>query len=216
MLPTFGEDPGSIKSYNMIKILCFGRSCKAYLRSYKENSPDVKLCCDKCNHQLHKHGRYYRWVASKRELLHIPIYRWLCPVCGTTVSLLPDFLIPWARFTTWVRESATSRKRQGQPLRQIANEVTSSHIGLSTSTVKRWWKLALKKTASASLWVAEQLVAAGCEEDLLRLLPQPVRATPIATLYWLDLLMQRFAPGRSTLRGYWSFLNKRLRSSPLL
>jgi len=192
----------------MIKILCFGRSCKAYLRSYKENSPDVKLCCEKCTHRLHKHGRYYRWVASKQELFHIPIYRWLCPVCGTTVSLLPDFLIPWARFSTWVREAAMIRKRQGQSWRRIADGVTSAHIGLSPSTIKRWWNRALIKTASVSLWVAEQLVAAGCEEDLLRLLPKPVAATSVDTLRWLDQLMQRFAPGRSTLRGYWSFLNR--------
>lgn len=82
------------------------RFCKAYLRLYKDQGPDVKLCCKDCNRKLHKHGRYFRWVASKCEHILIPIYRWLCPNCGTTVSLFPDFLIPWARFTKWVRESA--------------------------------------------------------------------------------------------------------------
>ncbi|SHE10497.1 Uncharacterised protein [Chlamydia abortus] len=70
----------------MYKILSFGRSCKAYLRNYKDSGPNVTLCCENCGHRLHKHGRYYRYVAGKTEYLRIPIYRWLCPKCDTSVN----------------------------------------------------------------------------------------------------------------------------------
>lgn len=194
----------------MNKILSFGRSCKAYLRLYKDQGPDVKLCCKDCNRKLHKHGRYFRWVASKSEHILIPIYRWLCPNCGTTVSLLPDFLIPWARFTTWVRESAIVRKRQGKSLRWIAETITYPRIGLSSSTVKRWWKQSLARVAATALWMSSQLVTAGCEEDLLRMYPKPIAAKTADTWDWFEQLVQRYAPRLSRLRGYWTFLNARI------
>lgn len=150
----FGKDSGSIQPQIifMYKILSFGRSCKAYLRIYKDSGPDITLCCESCGHRLHKHGRYYRYVAGKTEYLRIPIYRWLCPKCGTTVSLLPDFLAPWARCATWIREGAIKRKQRGHSFRRIAETVISPRIGLSPRTIKRWWRQQLARAADASLW----------------------------------------------------------------
>lgn len=87
MLPTFCR--GTREHPYMIKILSFGRSCKAYFRLYRSDGSHMKLCCDHCSHSLHKHGRYYRWVTTKRETFQIPIYRWLCPHCRTTVHYCP-------------------------------------------------------------------------------------------------------------------------------
>src|SRR5690606_26418243 len=169
---------------HMNKILSFGRSCKSYFRLYKDRGPQLILCCDHCGRKLHKHGRYFRWVASKSELIQIPIYRWLCPDCGTTVSMLPDFLIPWARFTTFVRESAIVRKLQGKSLKWVASSVTSTSIGVSRSTVKRWWKRKRSQLPSLALWLAAQLVTNGCEEDVLRTYPNPVAAKPEDSWIW--------------------------------
>lgn len=209
-------DPESIHSTYMNKILSFGRSCKAYFRLYKHNSPDVHLCCSDCGRTLHKHGRYFRLVTTKREMIRIPIYRWLCPDCGKTVSLLPDFLVPWARFTTWVREAAMARKRQGRSFRSIAETVTLPIIGVSPTTVKRWWKHHTVNTASAALWITGQLIASGLEQDLLRMYPSPVSATPINTDVWFQQLLCLYAPEHSRIRGYWSFLNARLPQALLL
>lgn len=162
----------------MYKILSFGRSCKAYLQIFKDTGPDVTLYCESCGHRLHKHGRYYRYVAGKTEYLCIPIYRWLCPKCGTTVSLLPDFLVPWARCATWIREGAIRRKHLGQSFRRIAETVISPRIGLSPRTIKRWWRQQLARAADASLWLAGELVRLRCEADLLRMFPNPVSPDP--------------------------------------
>lgn len=196
----------------MYKILTFGRSCKAYLRIYKDSGPDVTLHCENCgHHRLHKHGRYYRYVAGKTEYLRIPIYRWLCPKCGTTVSLLPDFLVPWARCATWIREGAIRRKHRGQSFRRIAETVISPRIGgLSPRTIKRWWHGQLARAANASLWLAGELVRSGYEADLLRMFSNPVSANPANVWEWLDKLLQHYTPRPSRLRGYWSFLNRRL------
>ncbi|WP_372775682.1 DUF6431 domain-containing protein [Paenibacillus sp. 79R4] len=64
---------------------------------------------------MHKHCRYWREVATKKEVARIPVYRWYCPDCKITFSLLPDFLVPWARHTTWVRESAITANTRGSP-----------------------------------------------------------------------------------------------------
>lgn len=176
----------------------------------------MKLCCEGCSRPLHKHGSYVRWVTSKCVRMQIPIYRWLCPNCRITYSLLPDFLVPWARFTTFVREAAIVRKRQGRSFRRIAESITSPALGLSRCTIKRWWKRHLKHIAATSLWMARQLVAAGCDADLLAKHPKQIEATPFETVHWLEQLQKLYAPDSLRLRGYWSFFNARLPRELLL
>lgn len=208
--PWRGPREHSVTIIFMYKILSFGRSCKAYLRIYKDSGPDITLCCENCGHRLHKHGRYYRYVAGKTEYLRIPIYRWLCPKCGTTVSLLPDFLVPWARCATWIREGAIKRKQLGHSFRRIAETVISPKIGLSSRTVKRWWRQQLARAADASLWLAGELVRLRCDTDLLRMFPNPVSANPANVWKWIEDLLRYYAPRPSRLRGYWAFLNTRM------
>lgn len=200
----------------MIKILSFGRSCKAYLRLYRIEGPSLKLCCDDCGRLLHKHGHYYRWVTTTDEMIHIPIYRWLCPDCRTTVSLLPDFLVPWARFTTWVREAAIVRKRQGRTFRQITQSITTPILGVSITTVKRWCKRHRIKAGATGLWICSQLVADGWEEDLIRMHPHPVNPLPTDTIIWFEQLQKYYTSKTSRLRGFWSLLNVRLPREYLL
>ena len=44
--------------------------------------------------KLQKHGYYSRFFISKSFLGRIYIRRYICPVCGKTVSMLPMFCIP--------------------------------------------------------------------------------------------------------------------------
>lgn len=214
MLPTFGEDPGSIQYHIMIKILFFGRSCKHYLRRFKDRGPEVTFSCDGCGRILHKHGRYFRYVACKTQVIQIPIYRWLCPNCRRTISLLPDFLVPWARYTTWIREAAIVRKRRGCSWRTIAENLIHPVISVSTTTVKRWWKKYVHKTQAAALWLARELILAGEDEDLLRKHASPVNASKHDTMDWFEQLQKRYTSEETRIRGYWSYLNARF-SDPI-
>lgn len=168
------------------------------------------MCCDLCGRTMHKHGRYFRWVVTKRQYIQIPIYRWFCPNCKITVSLLPDFLVPWARFTTWIREAVIVRKRKGFAWSHIMQSVTSLPMSVSISTVKRWWKRYLSIIQPLSLWLAQALVMAGCNEDLLRMYPRPVRSTQKDAVIWFEQLQTLYTSKDSHLRGYWSFLNTKL------
>lgn len=174
---------------------------------YEDRSPDIKLCCEDCGGHLHKHGRYMRSVATKHETVQIPIYRQYCPACGKTVSLLPDFLVPWARFVTWVREAAIARRQKGFSWRQTAESTTVSAVRYSRRTLKRWWKRHLLRAAPAALWVAGQLVSSGFEGDLLRIYPAKIAPLPADTLRWLEKLLSVYSPVGAWRRGYWAFLN---------
>jgi hypothetical protein len=200
----------------MTKVLNFGRSCKAYLRMYEDRSPDVKICCEDCGRHLHKHGRYNRSVTTKQEIIQIPIYRQYCPDCRKTISVLPDFLVPWARFATWVREAAMIRRRMGFTYRQTIESTTTVALRYSRRTLNRWWKGYILKAISVTQWVAGQLVASGFDDDLLRMYPAKITPTPVDTLCWLDKLLIIYSPVRSWRRGYWAFLNTQLPESARL
>jgi hypothetical protein len=51
--------------------------------------PDV---CERCQKdRFHRHGTYGRDVKKK----HVKVARFLCAVCGLTVSMLPMFVLPY-------------------------------------------------------------------------------------------------------------------------
>ncbi len=194
----------------MIKILFWGRSCKSYLNLYQDRFPRVVMICENCGCRMHKHGRYSRSVTTKRETIRIPIYRWLCPSCRTTTSLLPDFLIPWARFATYIREAAASRRLQGFSYGIIAQSITATMVRVSRCTVRRWWKRHLRLASDLSLWLAGQLLSSRHTEDLLQHYPSPVTANPVETAKWLHMLIPMFSRKPGSVRGYWSFLHSRI------
>jgi Domain of unknown function (DUF6431) len=177
---------------------------------FESKSPDVKICCEDCGRLLHKHGRYWRGFATKKEVTRIPVYRQYCPVCRITISILPDFLVPWARYTTWVRESAMTRKHKGFSWRQTAESTTTPPVRYSRRTLKRWWARHLQRVADAALWLAGQFVAEGVDDDLLRLYPTMINPTPLDTLDWMNKLLSRYLFAGAWRRGYWPLLNSRL------
>lgn len=195
---------------NMSKILHFGRSCKAYLRLHVDRPPDVHLNCEDCGCRLHKHGRYYRSVTTKREMLRIPIYRQYCPKCGTTVSLLPDFLVPWARCTTWVREAAMLRRQKGFTWRHVQTSTASPAVRCSRRTLKRWRKRYEHRASFAAMRLAGQLTRSGYDGDLLGMYPEKINPGPSDTLNWLHKLLSIYCPVKPWRRGYWTFLNSQL------
>ena len=74
---------------------------------YKQIVPEST--CPACQRAtvLHWHARYERWVAAMSQYLLIWVARFLCPLCGTTISYLPDFVptyraIQWERFQAFI------------------------------------------------------------------------------------------------------------------
>jgi len=80
--------------------------------------------CPICNDQVNliKNGFYHRNVIDKDNLVYcLAIRRFVCPHCGKTVSLLPDFLMPYfqssvLRITTLVSQFLTDKIESYIPL----------------------------------------------------------------------------------------------------
>ncbi len=81
-------------------------SISAYLgattEEYREKSHTMLLalglCCPHHADQLMVlHGNYKRKIKDIRE--EISIHRLICHKCGTTLTVLPDFLLPYKQFS---------------------------------------------------------------------------------------------------------------------
>lgn len=56
--------------------------------------------CAKCKtyHTFHRHGYYYRNVVDDDWEDRIPVLRFCCKVCNSTISILPDILLPYFQY----------------------------------------------------------------------------------------------------------------------
>jgi hypothetical protein len=200
----------------MSRILSLGKTCKSYLREYRDKRPNLSFHCQNrdCHHQeLYQHGRYFRLAVTKDQVFQIPIYRWCCPTCGKTLAVLPDFMVPYVHFVTTVREEAIHRKQQGMSNERIAEGVVVSSVHVSPCTIKRWWKRHLDRVDERAQWVAGQLIRAGVNEDLLHLHSKGVNPSLMDTVHWFQRLLEKYSQYcqfNPSPMGYFCFLNTRL------
>ncbi len=139
--------PNLAKTMTRIKYL--GRTIREYLRYYQDVPPPCDENCPDCNRKLYKHGRYYRMVITGKKARRIPIYRWYCPACGKTFSLLPDFLFRYQIHSGQLLQRAwLLRYVKGRSYSFIQTYFSQNVLGgVSYKTVKRWdrlWKGPLK------------------------------------------------------------------------
>jgi hypothetical protein len=202
----------------MNKIYTLGKCIFAYLKRYGNSRPPLTFTCEteSCNHRaMHKHGRYFRMAVTKHHHIKIPAYRWRCCICKTTLTVLPDFLVPGKHFVTFVREAGMKRKAQGEGFERVAKGVVSpSAGGISPRTIKRWWTDHLHQAGEVAHFIAGELIKSGVEEDLLSSHSHGVNPTPVDTVRWFARLIPRYIQvlglGLSFRMGSFGFLNTRL------
>lgn len=129
----------------MIRLKYLGKTVKGYLRLYQDVPPKDEENCPDCHRKLYNHGRYYRSVVTGKTLTRIPIYRRLCPECGKTFSLLPDFLFPYRIPSGRILQKAWFlRYVKGKSYNHIQNFLSNRMTGgISYKTIIRWdafWK----------------------------------------------------------------------------
>lgn len=197
-------------------------NCQQYLKRYRQKRPKLKLKCPNdccCGQTMHGHGRYFRMALFKHRYFRVPIYRWCCPNCGQTFSVLPDFLSTKGHFALPVREAALKRKASGESWQKIMDSIAEPG-GISRKTVKRWWMRHLHKAASAAQWLAAELIRSGVNEDLLRLHTGGINPTPLDTLHWFTTLARKYLSllglNPNPLRGFFGFLNTKLPDGKLV
>jgi len=98
------------------------------------------------------HGYYLRKPQDLQQVYHVWIKRWLCKVCGKTISILPDFLLSFRhyllRVIQWVLEA-----RFQQRLHWAELKVNCSEKGLPVlRTLQRWCK---SFGGEASRWLGD-------------------------------------------------------------
>jgi hypothetical protein len=79
----------------------FGISLAEYNRRSVENVFPVIERCPCCGYpgRLNRHGFYWRNAVFFLHQFRIPILRLKCSSCDKTVSILPDFLLPYFQYT---------------------------------------------------------------------------------------------------------------------
>jgi len=107
-----------------MQILHLTHSIKQYLKEILDPNryrPDV---CPQCQARcpLVAHGFYSRTLVDVRFDGTIRVRRYLCRLCRRTVSLLPDFALPYLRFgLSVIRLFLLARLLKGQSLRKAAD-----------------------------------------------------------------------------------------------
>lgn len=81
----------------------FGIDLIEYAARGKENDFPILDKCPNCKcieiGNIHRHGYYWRFGLTDEKTMKIPICRFKCLVCKKSISVLPDFLIPYFQHT---------------------------------------------------------------------------------------------------------------------
>ena len=82
----------------------FRGSIQEYLQELSDPNRYRPNHCPLCHglHPLRAHGSYCRTLVDVNYDGTIPVRRYLCLLCKRTVSLLPEFILPYLRFSTRV------------------------------------------------------------------------------------------------------------------
>lgn len=169
----------------MVIILPLGATVKQYLRWVNESSKSLVLSCPACpGKRLHRHDQYRRSAVTRSAVHRIAVRRWHCPQCGRTVSVLPDFLVPYGQFVNILRERAVRLVVRGRTLGKVALKISSPAVGVvSTRTIRRWVARAEKHAGALSGWLAALILRLVPQLDIFALTPR--RPGPRADLHFL-------------------------------
>ena len=126
----------------MIIIAYLGGSVKEYLERYQDLAAALRISCpNHPNQTMVKHARYTRGIKETGE--KISIQRLICRECNSTVSLLPDFLLPYKQYSANEIESVI-----------IDSETTGIYeidTPASVYTVRRWIK---EMSGQITAWIS--------------------------------------------------------------
>ena len=82
----------------------YGCDEQAYIDQAKHKQSACPLGCLLCggNSCLIGHGYYRRKAKGKQQAYFIWIKRWLCKICHRTLSMIPNFLLPYRHYLVQV------------------------------------------------------------------------------------------------------------------
>ncbi len=174
-----------------IIVVYLGSSIEEYRVTYPEALDRAlrTLVCPRCGAgTLRRHDSRLRgvWDGSD-DLPTIPVLRVRCPGCHTTHTVLPDFLTPYRRYPTPLREAVVSGAELAPPCDE--------------RTARRWVRVFHAVVVSVAILLTANLHAKHTDADSLTTCPHP---HGYAGLRWLRETYQQFghAPPASGLFGW--------------
>lgn len=133
--------------------------------SYRDNPGQVlqaERTCPRCKtRSLSRHGSYSRWVYFLRDRQQVPVFRLRCRPCRLTVTLLPEFLLPHARYALAIVEAAIDGHLGGTSCRDAAIVFSGVELpaGPSVTDALTWIKV-VPSYQRVHAWIAAAITAA--------------------------------------------------------
>jgi hypothetical protein len=104
------------------------------------------------------HGNYPRKAKDERQAYRVEIKRWLCKVCGRTMSVLPDFLLSFRHYVVRVVEGVLENRLE-RKLSWAEVKAKNSPADMPTLRTKQRWCKSYGGEASRWLGAVEEQLA---------------------------------------------------------
>jgi hypothetical protein len=157
--------------------------------------------CPQCGAKkpLTGHGFYSRTLVDCGFEGAIRVRRYLCRLCQRTVSLLPEFVLPWLRFSiTVISLFLVAHLLQSRTLAAAA--VAARQAAMPYQRGQFWIRRFRKQAAALGLALASRAAAAAAPDLVTRAL------TMLQSIGWITAHRFLFADLRAHLLGWPAFL----------
>lgn len=137
-----------------------------YLEHIKQQEIQAPAACSHCGAAgLWCHGHYER--KPDREPIGngsfnpIPIYRFYCPGCRRTCSVLPECICPYRWYLWAVQQAVLLKCLLGQSIYKIVGQVKPSR-----RTIKRWWQRLQERFTEHASCLRALMPSLGYSQDI--------------------------------------------------
>lgn len=132
-----------------IPIIC--PDINSYLECPENFLPKEVKCLRDSSHKPHKHTGWLRLVVLPDHVTQviIPMFRWYCPQCNESISIWPEFILPYQQEMTETHEQVVVEYLNGTSISDTAGD-----IGYEPRTVSRW----IKRILSQALVMAPKVI----------------------------------------------------------
>jgi transposase-like protein len=140
----------------MAIIAHLGSTVKEYIETSRQKLAKLEIYCpDHIEILMKPHGQYERGIRGKD--VKIQIQRLICPKCGKTVAVLPDFLRPYKQYDANEIESVLLEYDAKTPIYDIETNA-------SVYTVRRWIKTVRPEAESKVAQLTAMAIEAGSQQ----------------------------------------------------
>lgn len=133
-----------------MRIPIYCSDINSYLENPKFFLPKEIQCLRDPDHKLHWHTCWWRFVILDHvNKVPIPMFRLYCLDCKETISIWPEFILPYQPELIGTHERVLVENLEGKPVKEIAEE-----IGYDPRSISRWIKRALNQ----ALFIAPRVI----------------------------------------------------------